>query len=81
MQGHPERVTDFAHRAIHELTVAAKTLSNTYYGSGPRLSYFNGCSTGGRQSLTAAERYPVDFDGIIAGAAANNTARQRSADS
>jgi feruloyl esterase len=75
MQGHPERLTDFAHRAIHELTVAAKTISATYYGSGPQLSYFNGCSTGGRQALTAAQRYPADFDGIIAGAAANNTVR------
>jgi feruloyl esterase len=75
MTGHPERVTDFAYRAIHELTVAAKSLSGTYYGGAPRLAYFNGCSTGGRQALTAAQRYPADFDGIIAGAAANNTVR------
>jgi feruloyl esterase len=78
MQGHPERVTDFAYRAIHELTVAAKALSATYYGNGPRLSYFNGCSTGGRQALTSAQRYPADFDGIIAGAPANNTVRMTS---
>ena len=78
MTGHPERVTDFAHRAIHELAVAAKTISNSYYGNAPRLSYFNGCSTGGRQALTAAQRYPADFDGIIAGAAANNTVRMTS---
>lgn len=75
MQGHPERLTDFAHRSIHELTVAAKALSGRFYGNGPRLSYFNGCSTGGRQALTAAQRYPADFDGIIAGAPANNTVR------
>lgn len=75
MQGHPERITDFAYRAIHELTVTAKALSSTYYGNGPTLSYFNGCSTGGRQALTAAQRYPADFDGIIAGAPANNTVR------
>ena len=75
MTGHPERVIDFAHRAIHELTVAATTMTASYYGNGPRLSYFNGCSTGGRQALTAAQRYPSDFDGIIAGAAANNTVR------
>lgn len=78
MTGHPERVIDFAYRAIHELAVAAKAMSASYYGSAPRLSYFNGCSTGGRQALTAAQRYPADFDGIIAGAAANNTVRMTS---
>lgn len=78
MQGQPERVTDFAHRAVHELTVAAKWLSARFYGEGPRLSYFNGCSTGGRQALTAAQRYPTDFDGIVAGAPANNTVRMTS---
>ena len=78
MQGQPERVTDFAHRAIHELTVAAKSLSAKFFGEGPRLSYFNGCSTGGRQALTAAQRYPADFDGIVAGAPANNTVRMTS---
>ena len=70
-----DKLTDFAHRAIHETTVAAKALVAAYYGSGPRLSYFNGCSTGGRQALTAAQRYPADFDGIIAGAPANSTVR------
>lgn len=69
-----DKRTDFAHRAIHETTVAAKAFIAAYYGSAPRLSYFNGCSTGGRQALTAAQRYPTDFDGIIAGAAANYTA-------
>ncbi len=78
MQGQPERVIDFAHRAVHELAVAAKALSARFYGEGPRLSYFNGCSTGGRQALTAAQRYPADFDGIVAGAPANNTVRMTS---
>ena len=53
------------------MTVAAKTIVDRFYGAGPKLSYFNGCSTGGRQALVEASRYPNDFDGIIAGAAAN----------
>jgi feruloyl esterase len=71
----PDKLLDFAHRAIHETTVAAKAIVATHYGNGPRLSYFNGCSTGGRQALTAAQRYPADFDGIVAGAPANSTVR------
>jgi feruloyl esterase len=71
----PDKLIDFAHRAIHETTVAAKAIVAAHYGTGPRLSYFNGCSTGGRQALTAAQRYPADFDGIVAGAAANSTVR------
>lgn len=62
-----EVVTDFAHRAIHETTVFAKQAINALYGAAPKLSYFSGCSTGGRQALTAAQKYPDDFDGIIAG--------------
>ena len=69
-----DKLTDFAHRAIHETTVTAKAVIARHYGTAPRLSYFNGCSTGGRQALTAAQRYPADFDGIIAGAPANYTA-------
>jgi len=68
--GHPEKLTDFAHRAVHEMTTVAKALLAAYYGNGPRLSYWNGCSTGGRQGLMEAQRYPADFDGIIAGAPA-----------
>ena len=68
---HPERFIDYAYRSEHEMTVAAKTIVNRFYGAGPKLSYFNGCSTGGRQALVEASRYPDDFDGIIAGAAAN----------
>jgi feruloyl esterase len=67
---------DFAHRAIHETAVAAKTTVNGFYGRAPRRAYFNGCSTGGRQALTAAQRYPDDFDGIVAGAPASHTSTQ-----
>src|SRR5262245_9934740 len=71
----PEKVIDFSYRAVHEMTVSAKAISGAFYGGGPRLSYFQGCSTGGRQALTAAQRYPGDFDGIIAGATAVNASR------
>ena len=62
-----EVLADFAHRAIHETAAFAKKAVDGFYGGPPKLSYFNGCSTGGRQALTAAQRYPDDFDGIIAG--------------
>ena len=71
--GHPEKVIDFAYRAVHEMTVAAKAILAANYGRAPAKSYWNGCSTGGRQALAEAQRYPADFDGIIAGAAANYT--------
>ena len=70
--GHPEKVIDFAYRALHEMTVASKSLTATFYGRAPQLSYYQGCSTGGRQGLMAAQRYPEDFDGIIAGAPVYN---------
>jgi feruloyl esterase len=69
--GHPEKVIDFAYRAVHEATVQSKALIKVFYDQGPRLSYFNGCSGGGRQALMEAQRYPEDFDGILAGAPAN----------
>lgn len=65
--GHPEKLVDFGHRAIHEMTVAAKTIVNAHYGERPSRSYFSSCSTGGRQALIEAQRYPEDFDGIVAG--------------
>jgi feruloyl esterase len=68
---HPEKVVDFAYRAVHESTVKAKAIMTTFYDRGPRISYWNGCSTGGRQGLMEAQRYPEDFDAIIAGAPAN----------
>lgn len=69
--GHPEKLTDFAYRAVHEMTVQAKAIINRYYGRAPRFSYWNGCSTGGRQGLMEAQKYPEDFDAILAGAPAN----------
>ena len=69
--GHREKLIDYAYRSEHEMTVKAKSIINTFYGNAPTRSYFNGCSTGGRQALTEASRFPDDFDGIIAGAAAN----------
>jgi feruloyl esterase len=72
--GHPEKIVDFAYRAVHEMTIKAKAIIAAHYGRSTRLSYFSGCSTGGRQGLMEAQRYPEDFDGIIAGAPANNQA-------
>ena len=72
--GHPEKLIDFAWRSEHEMTVKAKAIIQAFYGSGPRLSYWNGCSTGGRQGLKEAQQFPDDYDGIIAGAPANRTA-------
>jgi feruloyl esterase len=69
--GHPEKIVDFAYRAIHEMTVKSKQVIDRFYGRTPQYAYFKGCSTGGRQALMAAQRYPDDFDGIIGGALAN----------
>jgi len=69
--GHPERFVDFAWRSEHEMTVSAKAIITAFYGSAPRFAYWNGCSTGGRQGLMEAQRFPGDYDGIIAGASAN----------
>jgi feruloyl esterase len=65
--GHPEKLVDFAYRAIHEMTVTAKAVVTAHYDARPLRSYFNSCSTGGRQALIEAQRYPEDFDGIVAG--------------
>ena len=69
--GHPEKLIDFGERAIHEMTVKAKAVVDTFYGRAPQFSYFNACSTGGRQALIEAQRFPQDYDGIIAGHPAN----------
>ncbi|HTB20990.1 MAG TPA: tannase/feruloyl esterase family alpha/beta hydrolase [Bryobacteraceae bacterium] len=71
---HPEKLTDFAWRSEHEMTVKAKAVIQAFYGNAPRLSYWNGCSTGGRQGLKEAQKFPDDYDAIIAGAPANRTA-------
>src|SRR5258706_521617 len=65
--GHPEKLVDFGYRAIHEMTVSAKALVAAHYDARPARSYFNACSTGGRQGLVEAQRYPEEFDGIVAG--------------
>jgi feruloyl esterase len=67
---------DFAYRAVHETAVAAKKAVDGFYSAAPKFSYFTGCSTGGRQALTAAQRYPDDFDGIVGGAPAIFTTKQ-----
>jgi len=70
--GHPEKVVDFGHRGIHEMTSVAKEAVHAFYGKNPQRSYFAGCSDGGREALMEAQRYPADYDGILAGAPANN---------
>jgi feruloyl esterase len=69
--GRPERLVDFAYRAVHEMTVESKAIVDAFYGGPPRHSYWVGCSSGGRQGLKEAQRFPDDYDGIIAGAPAN----------
>lgn len=69
--GHPEKFVDYGHRAVHEMTEKAKLVIAAYLGSAPKKSYFSSCSNGGRQALMEAQRYPGDYDGIIAGAPAN----------
>jgi hypothetical protein len=73
--GHPEKIADFGYRAIHETALAAKTVIRAFYGAAPKHSYFNSCSNGGRQALMEAQRYPADYDGIVAGAPAYPWAR------
>jgi feruloyl esterase len=69
--GHPEKITDFAYRAVHETVVKSKMLIKAFYGKDPKYSYWNGCSTGGRQALVEVTKFPNDFDGVLAGAPAN----------
>ena len=68
---HPEKVIDFGYRAVHETADKAKALIRAFYGEAPRRSYFSSCSNGGRQALMEAQRFPADYDGIVAGAPAN----------
>lgn len=65
-------MTDFAHRAVHVMTSTAKRVVARYYGHAARRSYFQGCSTGGRMGMMETQRYPADYDGVIAGAPVYN---------
>ncbi len=70
--GHPQKVVDFGYRALKETTDVAKDIIMAFKSSGPRRSYFVGCSDGGREALMEAQRYPHDFDGIVVGSPAND---------
>ena len=70
----PQALEDFAHRSTHVATRLLKGVAKAYYGRAHQYAYFRGCSTGGRQGLTAALRYPGDYDGIVAGAPASGAA-------
>lgn len=65
--GHPEKLVDFGYRAAHEMTLASKAIVTKFYGKAPKYAYWNGCSAGGRSALMEAQRYPDDYDGIVAG--------------
>lgn len=75
-QGHPEKLIDYGHRAVHVMTESAKLVIRNATGRFAERSYFVGCSAGGQQALSEAQRYPDDYDGIVAGAPANNRIRQ-----
>jgi hypothetical protein len=64
----PQKLLDYAFRAVHVTAVTAKRVAQAYYDGAPRHSYFDGCSTGGREGLISAQRFPEDFDGIVVGA-------------
>jgi hypothetical protein len=70
--GHPEKIVDFGYRAIHETAEQSKAIVRAFYEENVRHSYFSSCSNGGRQALMEAQRYPADYDGIIAGAPAGS---------
>ena len=67
-----EKLLDYGYRSVHEMTVAAKQLVNTFYGNAPKFAYFNSCSSGGRQGMKEAQMFPDDYDGIVAGSPALN---------
>ena len=75
----PEAIVDWAHRAVHVSVVQAKAVTQLFYGQAPRWSYFSGCSTGGHQALMEVQRYPDDFDGVVAGAPGNYRTRLNAA--
>lgn len=73
--GRPDLIEDFGHRAVHLTAENGKAITAAFYDGPPRYSYFVGCSKGGQQGLMEAQRYPDDFDGIIAGNPANDWTR------
>jgi pimeloyl-ACP methyl ester carboxylesterase len=75
-QSHPEKLVDYAHRAIHVMTETSKLIVRDAQGRFADRAYFVGCSAGGQQALSEAQRYPEDYDGIVAGDPANNRIRQ-----
>ena len=70
--GHPEKVKDFGWRGVHDMTVEAKAVIKAFYGKEQERAYFTSCSDGGREALMEAQRFPADYDGILAGAPAYN---------
>lgn len=70
--GHPEKIIDWGYRATHVTAVHAKVILNAYYGRPQQHAYFSGCSTGGEQALQEAQRFPQDYDGILAGDPGND---------
>jgi feruloyl esterase len=78
--GHPDRAVDYGYRAVHEMTVTAKAIVMAFYGVAPRQSYFVGCSLGGQQAMTEAQRFPNDYDAIAAGSPANPISHLNAAD-
>jgi feruloyl esterase len=77
--GRPQAIVDWGQRAVHRSAQTAKALAARFYGRAPRRSYFNGCSTGGHQAMMEAQRFPADFDGIVAGAPGSNRVRLNAA--
>ncbi len=75
----PQAIVDWGWRAVHLTVVAAKALTTRFYGRPPTHSYFDGCSTGGHQAMMEAQRFPADFDGIVAGAPGANRVRLNAA--
>jgi feruloyl esterase len=65
--GHPEKLTDFAYRAVHEMTEKGKAITAAFYDTAARYSYFVGCSAGGKQAIKEAQMFPADYDGVVAG--------------
>lgn len=78
-RGRPQAIVDWGWRAVHLSALAGKKVVQQYYGRPAERSYFNGCSTGGHQGMMEAQRFPADFDGIVAGAPGSNRVRLNSA--